>query len=419
MPAIATPPEITPASAATSMRSWHRVGRILEVLVVVGPGLMMLGLATGTFVGERIPEITAPATTKALFATMLIVAMATTLIRRRWPTICLAVTLVAGLTVEFMQFPFNPVNLYVTLAMSHFAVVHPRRRTVTVALVIAAIYLLTGIVTWTPDRPGAALDGALWVLAGTAVGSAMRSQREMVRALEERAERAESAREELVLRGVAEDRVRVARELHDIIAHHVSAIGVQTGSAAHVLDSRPDLAKKLLGEARASAAKVLEELQLVLGVLRQGESLVPTSVIPGRPDVNELLASAATADATLTTAGIEHLDALPAESFMVAFRLLQESLTNAHRHAPGAAVTIRIQPTEAATVIEVTNARPAQPPPPVEPERRRFGLIGMQERVDSVGGQLTTGPTLSGGYRVWAELPRSAPATGDIGKEIR
>ncbi|MFV0428732.1 MAG: sensor histidine kinase [Arachnia sp.] len=386
-------------------RAWLRFGRTLEVIVLALPGAMLLGFATGAFNGPHTFDVSFSSPVKALFSTMTAVSMAATLLRRRWPTICLLVVTAASVSVEFMQLPINPLHIYLTVTMGYFVLRNERRRSLIMASVIAVVFLVMSIFNWRSDAPGAAFDGVLWVVAGTTVGMAVRSQRQMVQALQDRAERAESAREELVLRGIAEDRVRVARELHDIIAHHVSAVGVQTGSAAHVIDTRPDLAKKLLLDARASAARVLDELQMVLGVLRQGESLVPTAVQVGRPDIAELLATSRANGVDLSASGVEHLESLPAESFIVAYRLLQESLTNAHRHALGAPVTITVEALEAGVEVVVSNSAADHSPADPEPDRRRFGLIGTQERIDSVGGTLVTGPTEDGGFRVRAHVP--------------
>lgn len=394
-----------PETGWRAARGWRRVGRLVEAFVIMLPGVLMVGFATGLISAPRDVDMSIPNPIKGVFAAMTVLSIVATLLRRRWPAACLAVTVVAGLTVEFMLFPFNPLNFYLTLTVGYFALQNERRRSLVVAGLITVLYLCSSLFTWSPERPGAAFDGAMWILAGTAIGTAMRSQRQMVRALEERAERAESAREEVILRSVAEDRVRVARELHDIIAHHVSAIGVQTGSAAQVMDTRPDLAKQLLSDARASAARVLDELQKVLGVLRQGESLVPTSVQPDRPDVDELLATSTATGMVISADGLQHLAPLAAEGFMAAYRLLQESLTNAHRHAPGSPVSIDVRRSEDGVDLEVTNAAPSHRPTAQDPHRRRFGLIGMRERIDAVGGTLEVGPTDDGGFRVWAHLP--------------
>ncbi|MFV0452930.1 MAG: sensor histidine kinase [Propioniciclava sp.] len=425
---MATPPTTRlPGRPPTSRwsRARRRLLRVAEVLLILAP-VLVLAAAVALVLAGRVSlpltvdqppwyeskQPTPPFAVEqgpAMVVGLLILAgMAAALTRRRWPLTAVVVAVLAMVGVQLLGVPGQPLMLYVMLTIGYFAIHHTARRTSVVAGASAIALIASEFPPWEEIQLDSWFLPALWVLVGAAIGSAIRSQRLMVRALEERAERAESAREELVGRSVAEDRVRVARELHDIIAHHVSAMGVQAGSAAQVIDTRPDLAKELLRNVRESGARVLDELQAVLGVLRQGESLVPTAVHAGRPDLSELLDTVGATGVDVTVAGAEYLDELSAEGYLAAYRILQESLTNAHRHAPGAPVLVRITSAEDSVSIRITNGPADRPPAPDETGRRRFGLIGMRERVDTLGGELSTGPTATGGFAVEARIPGRA-----------
>lgn len=252
-----------------------------------------------------------------------------------------------------------------------------------ILLATAFVPLLHGADPWV--RPG---DSFLWVWIGIAAGIARRNHVLMVDALKERAEKAEAAQEEVALRLVAEDRVRIARELHDVLAHHVSAINVQAGVARHLIRQDPDAADAALVHVRTAANSVMTELQSILGVLRQNETLVPSEPAPTPDDLAETIRAASALGLDLTVDGPTRVDDLAPLARHAAHRFVQEALTNAGRHAPGVPVRLSVRRGDE-LVIEVRNAQPAARPTERTTAGAGFGLIGMRERIGAAGGTLS------------------------------
>ncbi|MFC9670545.1 MULTISPECIES: sensor histidine kinase [unclassified Streptomyces] len=254
-----------------------------------------------------------------------------------------------------------------------------------------------------------------WIVAFLMVGVIVRVHRQYVASVVERAERAERTREEEARRRVAEERLRVARDLHDLLAHSITLVGVQTSVAAHVLQADPDRLD------RAAVAKALDdiaetcrtargELRATLEVLRAvpDDSRGPLPGLDGLPDLAE---AARTAGATVDLS-VDHVEAPPAVG-AAAYRIVQEALTNAVRHG-GPGLTVRVGIRSRGDALHLRVADDGAPPPsspspsPSAPEPDRpagFGLLGMRERARSVGGTLDAGPRAQGGFEVAAVLP--------------
>ncbi|MFJ2955832.1 sensor histidine kinase [Streptomyces sp. NPDC087270] len=189
-----------------------------------------------------------------------------------------------------------------------------------------------------------------WTGMAAAAGDAVRSRRAYITAIEERAERAERSREQEARRRVAEERMRIARELHDVVAHHIALVNVQAGVAAHVMDSRPDQAKQALAHVREASRTALAELRTTVGLLRQsGEPEAPMEPAPGLAVLDQLLDGFRRAGLRVAVEcegqgpdGAEP-PALPASVDLTAYRVIQESLTNVQKHAgPQAGAVVRI-----------------------------------------------------------------------------
>jgi len=286
------------------------------------------------------------------------------------------------------------------------------RRTTWIAAPGAAAVLVLAALVGSRELPFAAesLATVFWVGLTFALGDSTRSRRAYVTAVEERARRAEESREEEARRRVAEDRLSIARDLHDVIAHHIAVINVQANVADHVLRTDQDAAAAALSHVRRSARTVLSELGTVLSVLRQpADAAAPTDPTPSLERLPELVDSfrAIGLPVTVTESG----PPTPYEQSveLVAYRVVQESLTNVHKHNPGAATTVSLERGEDALHIEVVSA----PWRTVTPQSGAgFGLIGMRERAVALGGSLEAGPTPAGGFRVRAVLPaQTSPPT--------
>lgn len=247
-------------------------------------------------------------------------------------------------------------------------------------------------------------------MAGAA-GDAVRSRRAFVDAIRERAERAERTREEEARRRVAEERLRIARDLHDVVAHHIALVNVQAGVAAHVMDKRPDQAKEALAHVREASRSALGELRATVGLLRQsGDPEAPTEPAPGLAVLGELVDKVRRAGLPVEVACADRLTPLPAAVDLAAYRVIQEALTNVQKHAgPGAKAEVSvIRVGETAEVTVLDNGTGRSEGAGTAADGGGHGLLGMRERVTALGGTLTAGPRYGGGFRVHAILPVKA-----------
>jgi len=244
--------------------------------------------------------------------------------------------------------------------------------------------------------------GALMTAVALIFGYNVQVRRQAQHRVVEQEQRTEDERS---ARAVLAERSRIARELHDVVAHHMSVIAIQAEAAPIKAPADPEVLKSELATIRGTALEALSELRRILGVLREGDQAPETTPQPGLAELDGLLASSRAAGlaVTLTTSG--RLPAVPGGIGLAVYRVLQESLSNALRHAPGAAVRADLAYRDRALRLRVENDRP--PPGRAAPARLRGGqgLTGMRERVGAYGGTLTTGPTGAGGFAVVASFP--------------
>jgi signal transduction histidine kinase len=230
----------------------------------------------------------------------------------------------------------------------------------------------------------------LWVTVAVTFGTVGRMHRAAQRSSAERAAEADRLRSE-------EQRLSIAREVHDVVAHSLAMINVQAGVAAHVADRRPAEAKAALLAIKEASRSALTDLRATLGVLRSGDDRTPT---PGLGRLPDLVTAAAAAGITVVAEG--DAGTLPAPVDMAAYRILQECLTNVVRHATAAdAVTVRLSRTEDDLEIMVLDNGKVMKPGP----HNGNGLRGMSERAHALGGQVEAGPAAAGGFQVCARLP--------------
>jgi signal transduction histidine kinase len=329
--------------------------------------------------------------------------------RRRFPLAVLATTVASG--VAFVALDLAPDILWLALLVAVYSVAAYGDRWVALAgLAVAEAGL--AVVQLTPGRTGAntwvgnmAFLAAAWLL-GHFVGV----RRLYVLRLEERTAELERAREALARRAVTEERLRLARELHDVVAHAMSVIAVQSGVGAHVATTQPKEARRSLAAIEATSRSALEELRRLLGVLRQEDepqgALAP---VPGLADLEGLLAEVAKAGLAVKLQVNGTRPPLPAGVDLSAYRIVQEALTNVVKHAgpARAQVTIRYRDHEV-TVEVIDDGRGAVTSASDGRVGTGHGLIGMRERVQAFGGDLEVGPRPDGGFRVAARLPLAA-----------
>ena len=287
-----------------------------------------------------------------------------------------------------------------------------RRTANTVALttivLVSVLAMLAG-----PHQPIAltVIGPAALLLLPTALGTVARLRRAYLEAVQARADHAERTREEEARHRVAEERMRIARELHDVVAHHLALANAQAGTAAHLARSHPEQAQKLLAELTATTSSALRELKATVGLLRQTDDPdAPLQPAPGLAQLPELTASLASVGLTVTTTTRGQTRPLSPAVDLTAFRIVQEALTNVTKHA--ATKTASVQLTYTCDRLTITVTDDLDQTGKLRPVAAAsatpgggFGLIGMRERARSVDGTLQAGPRPEGGYQVTAELP--------------
>jgi signal transduction histidine kinase len=204
---------------------------------------------------------------------------------------------------------------------------------------------------------------------------------------------------------VIDERLRIARELHDVVAHHIAVISVQVGAATHVLRRDPEQVWPVLTHIRSAADTVLTEIQSVVGVLRDPNEVTSTEPTPGMDRLPALLEDLRAMGFAVSFAEHGEHRALPAMTDITAYRILQEALTNARRYGDGSASLSVDFGTEEVRVTVENRIRPSAA------AGSGFGLLGMRERATAAHGTLETGPTADGSFRVRAVLPLRAEVT--------
>ncbi|GII00265.1 sensor histidine kinase [Planobispora takensis] len=331
-------------------------------------------------------------------------------LRDRWPLTAwrLAVVLIPwgvvtrGYDLEAL-FSADAVIMYL-LVVYAVAVRCERHVIIGVWMISAAALWILGIQSG-PDLPGVTFIGIAMVTVTVLFGYNVQGRRTAAGRLAEEERRSEQA---LAGQAVLEERARIAREMHDVVAHHMSVIAIQ--AEAVPLKARGDvrLLEEGLGEIRTLSLAAMTEMRRVLGVLRDGEGRTDTAPQPGLGRLEELAATARTAGLTVALKlGGDLLD-LPTAVSLSAYRIVQESLSNAMRHAPGSAVTVKISRSGDELNIHVTDDggdRSAAGAAKAGGEKHTgHGLIGMRERAAMLGGSVWAGPT-GKGFAVTAILP--------------
>ena len=330
-------------------------------------------------------------------------------VRRRWPLAALTVSSLGVLVHILADFPEGALPTAVLLLTYTVGAWCPTRRSVAGLAIVSSIIVLLGL----GDSPGLDAVGVLAVIAQFAavwaIGVALRSRRSATEAkLREADERAEAERQSAA-RVLAEERLLIAQELHDVVAHSMSVIAVQAGVGAHVLDDRPEQARAALEAISATSRGTLTELRRLLGVLRDSDGVRSHAPAPGLSDLPHLVDEVRTAGVPATL----HVEGQPgmvhAGVELSAYRIVQEALTNVIKHAGKPSrvdVTVSYLADELAVeVVDDGRGVAAQPRNGDLSDGSGHGLIGMRERVDVWGGELTVGSAPGGGYRVKAHIP--------------
>jgi len=236
-----------------------------------------------------------------------------------------------------------------------------------------------------------------------ALGASVRSGRRHARELAERTVELEHEREENARRAVFDERVRIARELHDVVAHHVSVMGVQAGAARLVMERDPSKATNALSSIESSSRQAVVELHRLLGFLRQEGDADDLAPQPGLGQLDDLVAQMAGAKLAVQLRVEGEPTPLPPTVELSAYRIVQEALTNSLKHAGASQVEVHLRYRPGAVELEVVDDGHGAPTVPAAPGGH--GLVGMRERARLHGGQLAAGPRPEGGFAVRATFP--------------
>ncbi len=336
---------------------------------------------------------------------LLAVAGMALLLRRRWPLAVFFTTAAISLVYYVAGYPDGPG--WIALFVAAYTVTARGDGQRSVQIVGGTILLLTLVWLLTADLTP--IDTAGWVFfrIGTAImavvlGDMLRARRVVAAEALERAERAERTREEEARRRVDAERLRIAREVHDTVAHAIAVINVQAGVTAHVLDRRPERVRETLVTIEQTSARALSDLRATLGVLREASS--GSAPAPGLAQVDELVGLAREAGLDVKVEAGAPPRELPGGVDRAAYRIVQESLTNAIRHAGPARVTVSIRygPSDLEVRVADDGRGPCEGAGPAGGGR---GIVGMRERAALLSGELAAGPGPDGGFQVWARLP--------------
>lgn len=343
--------------------------------------------------------------------------------RRRWPVPVFLTTAIASLVYYSLDFPDGPVWLGLFVALYTLTAHGDGRRSILIAgvgiTVLATGWLMAAAdiepreaIGWVFFRIGASVMSA-------ALGESARSRRFIAAEAHERAEWAERTREEEARARVDAERLRIAREVHDTVAHSIAIINVQAGVTAHILDKRPERAQGTLESIEHTSSQALQEMRTILGVLRdENDGRVPH---PGLGQIDELVTKARDAGLDVKLESAAPAGPVPSTVGAAVYRILQESITNVIRHVGPTRVTVttdyrtdqmEIRVADEGRQDDNPNQRPQDQPradsgSATGPGR---GILGMRERVELLGGQLDARPIAGGGFEVKARLP--LPPTG-------
>jgi len=363
---------------------------------------------------------------------LLIVSGVAVAVRRRWPVPVFVTAALASFVYYSVDFPDGPGWLGLFVALYSLAAYGDGRRSLVTAGVGITVLAVVWLVAAADIEPRAAIGWVFFRIGASvmsaSLGESVRSRRVIAADALERAELAERTREEEARARVDAERLRIAREVHDTVAHAIAIINVQSGVTAHVLDKKPEQAREALQAIEQTSSRALREMRAILGVLRDdgGDDSGDDSgraPYPGLGQIDELTAKARDAGLDINLEETSPAAPLPSAVGSAAYRILQESITNVIRHVGPTRVTVALNPGTDALEIRVTDEgcrEPADPHAPIPhptssdtssdistggSTKTGRGIVGMRERCQLLGGELDAGPLPGGGFEVKARLP--------------
>jgi signal transduction histidine kinase len=321
--------------------------------------------------------------------------------RRRYPVAVLAVALGATLGAAAL----GSAGWYLALIVAFVSAEVARRRAAAIASLVIG-YLVSFWPPWQVGEPGhaslaAGLGIGAWLITLLAVA-------ELIRMRGQRAAAAARSREDQLQRRASEERVRIARDLHDVLAHNISVINVQANTALHLMDRQPERAREALTSIHDVSKQALAELRTVLGVLRADGDEPPRAPSPGLAQLGELVSAVRGTGLDVHVAVQGEQRPLPSDVDVASYRIVQEALTNASRHSASRAAEVLVSYRAEGVLLQVDDLGPAQLRLAVNGRPGSGsgrGITGMTERAQALGGTLSAGRRSDGGFRVQAWLP--------------
>lgn len=334
-------------------------------------------------------------------------------IRRRWPLAAFAIASVFGFVQWLLNIGLLPADLVLFAALYNVASRCRWEMAASAAAVLelGAVLVVArwfvpagGLGMWTQMVPATVFVGSMWIW-----GNSVRTRRAYLVSLEERATQAERERDNQAQIAAAAERARIARELHDVVAHGLSVMVIQADGASYALEADPGQARQALGTISSTGRHALTEMRRMLGVLRDGDGGQDYSPLPGVAQLDQLLEQVRRAGLPVefTVEGVPQ--ELPAGMELAAYRVVQEALTNTLKHGGPSVSCARVLLRYGDGVLEMWIADDGRGTV-VPADGQGHGLVGMRERVAVYGGSVRAGPRTGGGYEVIASLPLQ-PAT--------
>jgi signal transduction histidine kinase len=339
-------------------------------------------------------------------------APAALIVRRRWPVAVLIVAYVTTLCYLLLDYPGGPIWMALIVAFGT-ALVLGHRIAAYASLLIGypcfawLVHLANG-----QPLPSAwmAAGIAAWLLLLVAVSELVRNRRAVARANRQRAIEQQRSQREAARRQATEERLGIARDLHDVLGHSLSLINVQAGVALELMDRKPEQARTALSAIKQASREALVDVQSVLASLRRPGEEAPLAPAPGIRNIPELVRRAEATGLAMEVEQAGQLSSLPVNVDGAAYRIVQEALTNVVRHAGATTVHVRIFQEQGDLVVVVEDDGDGGPGSPAA--GWGSGIRGMRDRASALGGRLTAGPMPGGGFRVCAVLPLPCEARG-------
>ncbi|MFS7879446.1 sensor histidine kinase [Streptomyces asiaticus] len=342
---------------------------------------------------------------------------------RSHPRTAVVVTAVCTVIAISLGYLLTPLLLGPVMAALYWlATLTDRKTTRVFGIAVMAAVMVASAVSDSMDSLSLVLRTIgpfFWLLLPLAAGNMTRLRRAYLASVQARAEHAERTREEEARLRVTEERMRIARELHDVVAHHMALANAQAGTAAHLVLANPQQTKKILTDLTGTTSSALRELKATLGLLRHNDDPASASLepSPGLARLPELVSACASAGLAVTVSTTGEVRPLSPGVDLTAFRIVQESLTNVSKHAAVDSAQVRLAYSGSRLLITVSNDGPdtngtngatgtkgttdaAKAAP-----GRGFGVMGMRERARTIGGELCAGPRPEGGFEVTTALP--------------